>query len=189
MSRPAVFLDRDGTIIEETGYLSDPGKVALLPGAAEALIRLNKAGFMLVVLTNQSGVARGYFSEEDLAAVNGRLDSALAEKGAAIDAYYYCPHHPDYGGMIDCDCRKPRTGMADRAAVEHGIDLARSYFVGDKGSDVLLGKNAGGKSVLVLTGFGSKERQLLGRRGLKPDMVAESLPEAADWIIEDSKKS
>lgn len=189
MSSPAVFLDRDGTIIEETGYLSDPEKVALLPGAAEALVRLKAAGFRLVVLTNQSGVARGFFGEEELAAVNRRLDMELAGKGASIDAYYYCPHHPQYGTMVDCDCRKPRTGMADRAALEHGLDLARSYFVGDKGSDVLLGKNAGGKSILVLTGFGKEERQLLGEKSLKPDMIAESLAEAADWIIEDSKKS
>jgi D-glycero-D-manno-heptose 1,7-bisphosphate phosphatase len=189
LKRPAVFLDRDGTINEEVGYLSDPEKVALLPGAAEAIVRLKAAGFKLIVLSNQSGVARGYFTEEELAAVNRKLDAALAGKGAAVDAYYYCPHHPRYGEMVDCDCRKPNTGMADTAAREHGIDLARSYFVGDKRTDVLLGKNAGGKSILVLTGFGRDEVLLLKDEGLKADVVVEGLPEAADWIIEDSKKS
>jgi D-glycero-D-manno-heptose 1,7-bisphosphate phosphatase len=189
MSRPAVFLDRDGTINEEVGYLSDPEKVVLIPGAAEALIRLKAAGFKLIVLTNQSGVARGYFTARELAEVNMRLDSMLAEKGAAVDAYYYCPHHPKHGEMVDCDCRKPKTGMVDTAAREHGIDLARSYFVGDKRTDVQLGKNAGGKSILVLTGFGRDEVLLLEDEGLEADVVLDGLPEAADWIIENSKKS
>jgi D-glycero-D-manno-heptose 1,7-bisphosphate phosphatase len=189
MGSPAVFLDRDGTINEEVGYLSDPEKVVLIPGAAEALIRLKAAGFKLIVLTNQSGVARGYFTARELADVNKRLDSMLAEKGAAVDAYYFCPHHPKYGEMVECDCRKPRTGMVDTAAREHGIDLSRSYFVGDKRTDVLLGKNAGGKSILVLTGFGKDEALLLKEEGLKADMVLDGLPEAADWIIEDLRKS
>ena len=149
MGKPAVFLDRDGTINEETGYLSDPGQVTLLPGAAEALVRLEKAGFRLVVVTNQSGIARGYFTEADLGAVNGALDRQLRGMGAVIDAYYFCPHHPAYGEKKDCDCRKPKPGMAKRAARELGIDLVKSYFVGDKCSDVEMGRNAGGKVVYL----------------------------------------
>jgi len=184
---PAVFLDRDGTINEEVGYLSEPGQVTLLPGAADALTRLRQAGFKLVVVTNQSGVARGYFSEDDLGKVNGELSRLLAGHGVAIDAYYYCPHHPSLTG--ECGCRKPKTGMAERASRELGIDLAKSYFVGDKTTDVELGINAGGKSVLVLTGFGRDERRLLDARGIRPDMVSDGLPEAADWIVQDSKGS
>lgn len=189
MGKRAVFLDRDGTINEEVGYLSDPAQVTLLPGAAEALARLRDAGFKLVVVTNQSGIARGYMSEADLAAVNESLARQLEGQGAGIDEYYFCPHHPEHGDKKDCDCRKPRPGMAKRAAREHGIDLGRSYFVGDKCSDVELGINAGGKSVLVLTGFGKEERRLLEGRGIRPDRIFDGLPEAADWIIRDSNGS
>lgn len=185
----AVFLDRDGTINEEVGYLSDPAHIALIPGAAEALIRLNSAGFKLVVVSNQSGIARGYFSEDDLAAVNGELDRQLVLAGVTIDGYYHCPHHPLHGKGVDCDCRKPGTGMAVRAAAEHGIDISRSYFVGDKASDIELGLNSGGKSVLVLTGYGREARKVLEEKGLAPDMIVPGLSEAAGWILQDSKES
>ena len=185
--KKAVFLDRDGTINEDVGYLSDPGRLTLLPGTAEALSRLKKAGFTLVVVSNQSGIARGYMSEDDLAEVNGALKHQLSRHGVAIGAFYHCPHHPDFTG--ECDCRKPRTGMAGRAARELGIDLARSYFVGDKASDVMLGKNSGGRSVLVLTGFGRGEKNVLEAGGVRPDKVASGLPEAADWILKDSGAS
>ena len=189
MGSPAVFLDRDGTINDEVGYLSDPALVSLLPGAAEALIRLKEAGFRLVVVSNQSGIARGYFTEDELAVINKRLARLLYESGAEVDGYYYCPHHPKHGEMLECDCRKPKTGMVERAAAEHGIELDKSYFVGDKCTDVELGKNAGGKTVLVLTGFGNEEKALLEARGLAPDAVLPGLPEAADWIIKDSRRS
>ncbi len=189
MPERAVFLDRDGTINEEIGYLSDPEKVCLIPGAAEALVRLKMAGFRLVVVSNQSGVARGLFTEDDLHKVNLKLADLLEAKGAKVDAYYFCPHHPRHGEMVDCECRKPKTGMAVSASEKFGIDLSSSYFVGDKATDIELGKNAGGKTVLVLTGFGSEEKALLEEKGMAPDMVSESLPEAADWIIEDLKKS
>ncbi len=187
MHSRAVFLDRDGTINEEVGYLSDPRQVTLIPGAAEALARLRKAGFKLVVVTNQSGVARGYLGEDDLRKVNDELARLLAGHGVAIDAYYHCPHHPDFTG--ECACRKPKPGMARKAARELGLDTARSYFVGDKTTDVELGINAGGKSVLVLTGFGKDERRLLDAKGIRPDMISDGLPEAADWILRDSGKS
>jgi D-glycero-D-manno-heptose 1,7-bisphosphate phosphatase len=189
MSNRAVFLDRDGTINEEIGYLSDPEQVALIPGAAEALLRLKSAGFMLVVVSNQSGVARGLFTEDELHKVNLKLSNLLEQKGASVDAYYFCPHHPHHGEMLDCECRKPKTGMAVSASEKFGIDLSRSYFVGDKATDIELGVNAGGKTVLVLTGFGNGEKALLKEKGIEPDMVSANLPEAADWIIGDSKKS
>ncbi|MGA2193173.1 MAG: HAD-IIIA family hydrolase [Nitrospirota bacterium] len=189
MTRPAVFLDRDGTINEEIGFLFDPDAVSLIPGAAEALIRLREAGFALVVVTNQSGIARGLFTEAELMKVNSTLERLLAEKGAGIDRFYHCPHHPKYGEMIDCGCRKPKPGMALAAAAELGLDIGKSYFVGDKLSDIELGKNAGGKTVLVLTGFGIEEKRLLEARGLEPDMVKDALPEAADWIIKDRESS
>ncbi len=189
MGRRAVFLDRDGTIIREAGYLSDPDGVELLPGSVDAMRRLRAAGFLLVVVTNQSGIARGYYGEKELAEIHRTLDRMLSERGARIDAYYYCPHHPEHGDVRECDCRKPGTGMADTAARERDIDLKASYFVGDKASDVELGINAGGRTVLVLTGFGEQERGVLDGRGIRPDKVCEGLPEAADWILEDSKGS
>lgn len=188
MGKRAVFLDRDGTIIEESGYLSDPDGVTLLPGAADAIRRLAGAGFMIVVVTNQSGIARGYYGEQELDKVHNRLDAVLAEKGAKVDAYYHCPHHPDFGGG-QCGCRKPATGMALLAASEHGIDLASSYFVGDKSSDVGLGINAGGTPLLVLTGYGAEERVQLEARGMDRILVFDGLAEAADWILEGLKGS
>jgi len=184
--RRAVFLDRDGTIIREVGYLSDPEGVELLPGTVDALRKLKSAGFMLVVVTNQSGIARGYYGVDELAVVHRRLDELLSSQGAAIDAYYYCPHHPQHGEVRDCSCRKPRTGMAELAASEHGIALGGSYFVGDKATDVELGINAGGRSVLVLTGFGQLERAVLESKGVSPDFICGGLSEAADWILKDS---
>lgn len=189
MGSPAVFLDRDGTINEEVGYLSDPGQVNLIPGSADALAKLHAAGFKLVVVTNQSGIARGLFTVEELKHVNHELEKLLKEKGAGVDAFYFCPHHPHYGEKVACECRKPKPGMAKAAAKELGIDLLKSYFVGDKVSDIELGKNAGGKTALVLTGYGIEEKGLLEAKGIKPDMVLDGLPEAADWIIEDSRKS
>ena len=121
-------------------------------------------------------------------AVNAALDAMLDKKGAAMDAYYHCPHHPDYGEKLSCECRKPAPGMALRAAAEMELDLTRSYFIGDKASDVLFGKAAGGKSVLVLTGYGADSRDILTAKGISPDMVADTLLEAADWIAEDSRR-
>jgi len=187
VSNRAVFLDRDGTIIEESGYLSGPEGVALIPGASGAIARLKRAGFTLIVVTNQSGIARGYYGEAELLRIHEKLDRLLEMDGSKIDRYYHCPHHPEYGG--DCACRKPKTGMAEAAAGELGIDLSRSYFVGDKASDVMLGINAGGVPVLVLTGYGREERAILEAGGTCPVRVFDGLAEAADWIIEDSKGS
>lgn len=151
----AVFLDRDGTLIEEKVYLTDPERVVLLPGAASALSELRDAGFALVVLTNQSGIARGLYGENEYHAVAGRLEDLLAEAGSPLDATLYCPHHPDFGPA--CECRKPATGMYRQAAAELGLDPQRSYYVGDQARDVTPALELGGVGVLVRTGYGADE--------------------------------
>ncbi len=143
----AVFLDRDGTIIEDTGYLADPASVRLLPGAADAIARLNRAGLPVIVVTNQSGIARGLLDEAAYAATARRLDEILASAGARLDAHYHCPHHPDFTGP--CDCRKPGPLLYQRAAAEHGLDLASSWWVGDRLRDVQPAGRFGGRSVLI----------------------------------------
>ncbi len=184
----AVFLDRDGTVNEEVGYLRDLEKLALIPGAASAIRRLNEAGFTVVLVTNQSGVARGYFPETLVHEAHVRLESMLKQDGARIDAVYYCPHHPTAGNSHytrDCDCRKPRTGLLDRAVKDLGIDIAHSYMVGDKWSDVELGQRAGTSAVLVQSGFSHDDPGNKRPAHVKdPDFVARTLSEAADWIIE-----
>lgn len=155
--RPAVFVDRDGTLILERDYLADPGGVALVHGAVEALAALRDAGYALVVVTNQSGVARGLYTLADYHRVAARLDAVLLEAGVPVDATYYCPHHPDHTGP--CDCRKPATGMYERAAAELGLDLKASWYVGDKVTDVLPAIALGGRGVLVRTGYGAEEEE------------------------------
>ncbi|MBS0202066.1 MAG: HAD family hydrolase [Planctomycetes bacterium] len=158
ISRPGVFLDRDGTIIEEKHYLSRPEDVVLLPTAADTIARLNSLGIAVAVVTNQAGIARGYFPETLVAEVHARLDDLLAPFGAKIDRYDYCPHHATEGQgkyRIDCNCRKPKPGMLTRAAEELGIDLSRSLMIGDRFGDLQAGANAGCQSALVRTGYGA----------------------------------
>lgn len=159
MSREAVFLDRDGTLIEEVNYLSAPEQVRLISGAAEAVRQLNAAGVLVVVVTNQAGVARGIFPESRISTVHAHLSSLLAERGARIDAFYYCPHHPTAGAgayRIACECRKPKPGLLLLAARELDIDLARSWMIGDKLCDADAGRAAGCRTMLVRTGHGSE---------------------------------
>jgi histidinol-phosphate phosphatase family protein len=146
--RPAVLLDRDGTIIDETGYLEDPGGIFFYPGAVEALKRLQDAGYLLVVVTNQSGIARGYFDEEAAVAVNLGMMEMLREHDVRIDAIYYCPHHPDDG----CQCRKPGILMARRVIEDLGVDRGQSWMIGDTARDVVMGDESGLGSILVETG-------------------------------------
>ena len=173
----AVFFDRDGTLIEEKAYLSDPEQVVLLPGVATALTDLRKAGFTLVVVTNQSGIARGLYSEDEYRTVAKRLDDLLAESGSPVDATMYCPHHPDFGPV--CECRKPATGMYQRAASELGLDLADSYYVGDKVLDVTPSLELGGVGVLVRTGYDVDESAQMP----VDTAVVDDLMEAARLIL------
>ena len=145
--RPAVFLDRDGTIIEDVGYLSDPEDVTLLPGAAAAIGRLNQAGLSVVVVTNQSGIARGLLTEQQYQSAQERLDELLGLEAAGLDAHYFCPHLPELNGP--CECRKPGTLLYRQAAERLGIDLARSWWVGDRLRDVLPAENFGGRGILI----------------------------------------
>jgi histidinol-phosphate phosphatase family protein len=145
--RPAVFLDRDGTIIEDLGYLGDPDQVRLLPGAAAAIARLNRAGLPAVVVTNQSGIARGLLDEAAYQATRARLDRLLADEGARLDAQYHCPHHPDITGP--CDCRKPGLLLYRRAALDLALDLAASWWVGDRPHDVEPAAALGGRGILI----------------------------------------
>lgn len=176
--RPAVFIDRDGTLIEERDYLADPRDLALVAGSVDALLALRRAGYALVVVTNQSGIARGLYEEEDYRRVARHLDEVLEEAGAPVDATYYCVHHPDFSGP--CACRKPGTGMHRRAAQDLHLDLARSWYVGDKVSDVLPAAELGGRGILVRTGYGGEEE------GAVPEgvLVRDDLRSAAQSILE-----
>jgi D-glycero-D-manno-heptose 1,7-bisphosphate phosphatase len=183
----AVLLDRDGTVCEEVGYVDHVSRIRLLPGSADAIRRVREAGFKVVVVTNQAGVARGFFTEELVQEAHHRLRELLAAEGASVDAIYYCPHHPDAGDppyRKDCDCRKPRPGMLLRARDEIGIDPARSYVVGDSMRDIEAGRRFGAATILVLTGYGrgEQEHRREARTG-EPDHVAEDLPDAVDWIL------
>lgn len=150
--RAAVFLDRDGTLIQERTYLADPEGVELVPGAVEALQKFEHAGLPVVIVTNQSGIARGLYSVQDYHAVAARLVEVLEAEGVPVTAVEFCPHHPDESGP--CDCRKPATGMYRRAADRFGLDLAQSWYIGDKRSDVEMARSLGGTGVLVRTGYG-----------------------------------
>ncbi len=156
-----IFFDRDGTINTEVDFLTHPEELELIPNAARAIHEANAYGVKVFVITNQSGIARGLLTEEDLRRIHHRFLTLLAECGARVDGIYYCPHHPDYGVppyRRVCRCRKPGTGMLDRAAREHGIVLNASFVVGDRCNDILAGKSANCGTVLVLTGYGAAER-------------------------------
>jgi D-glycero-D-manno-heptose 1,7-bisphosphate phosphatase len=189
-SGAAVFIDRDGTLNEDIGYVSTPDELVLYPWAAEAVRLVNESGLLSIVITNQSGIARGMYTEEELASIHFRMIEQLSRQGARIDAVYYCPHHPEVGDAryrIACDCRKPRIGMLDRAARDHRIDLARSFVVGDKASDIKLAGNAGARSALVLTGYGRETLSHPDRWPCEPEIIAENLLEAVKRIL-DSRK-
>jgi D-glycero-D-manno-heptose 1,7-bisphosphate phosphatase len=187
-SRPVVFLDRDGTINVEAGYLRRLEDLNLIEGAGQAIARLNQAGVVCVLTTNQSGAARGYYPEEHIKALHTRLAGLLAEFGARLDAIYYCPHlSPAEGGTVapynvPCSCRKPGKGMVDRAVAEiEGLDMQQAFVVGDKSVDVQMAKNSNIKGILVETGYG---RDTLVEADLEPDHVAPSLVQAAEWILD-----
>jgi D-glycero-D-manno-heptose 1,7-bisphosphate phosphatase len=176
--RPSVFLDRDGTIVGDPGYLRDPALVALLPGAGPAIARLNRAGLPVIVVTNQSGIARGRLTEAEYQGVSRRLAELLEPFGARLDASYHSPHAPERDGP--CDCRKPGPLLFERAATEHGLDLRRSWFVGDRLGDVLPAKRFGGTGLLVETGEGPTHSA--AARGEGVEVVAD-LEKAVDRIL------
>lgn len=175
--RRFIMLDRDGTIIAERNYLSHPDQVELLPGSASGLRTMRDMGCGLLVLTNQSGIGRGYFDAGTLNKVHGRMEELLAAEGVELDGIYYCPHTPSQG----CDCRKPAIGLALKAAADHGFDPAAGFVVGDKRCDVDLGRNIGARSILVRTGYGNEEAR---QPGLKADRICHDLTDAASFIAE-----
>lgn len=166
--RPAIFVDRDGTIIVEGRYLSDPEAVRVIDGAGPALRRLQDAGFALVVITNQSGIARGLYGEQDFFAVQQRVGELLARHGVTLDGAYHCPHHPDWTGP--CDCRKPGTLLFERASADLGLDLRRSWYVGDRLRDVEPAARLGGHGILVRTGYGREQEGHAGDYAVVDDI-------------------
>jgi len=180
-----VFLDRDGTLIEDVGYLDRVEQIAFYPWTVEALRALNLAGLPVVVITNQSGIARGYLTEASVEHVHRTMDVYVTGGGARIEAFYYCPHHPN-GTVapyaVACDCRKPACGLIDRAARDLNIDAARSFVVGDKWLDVGAARAAGARAILVRTG-GGKIEEANPQPGLTADAIVDNLAQAASWIL------
>ncbi len=184
--RKAVFLDRDGTLNVDVGYPHRYDQLDIYPQSFEAVKRFNQDGLLVVVVTNQSGVGRGLLTEDDLQDIHARLSASFLRNEARLDAIYYCPHYtlsedPRY--RKDCDCRKPKPGLAHRAAADLGIDLANSYMIGDKADDILFGMNIGAAPVLVLTGSGRGSLSDLQEQNITPACVASDVLEAAGWIL------
>jgi len=188
MKRPALFMDRDGTVSEEVGYVNHPSRFRVFPYTAEAIRLLNENGWLAILVTNQAGVARGYFSEDIIVQVHERLRHDLEIGSAKLDAIYYCTHHPSVGEppyRLDCDCRKPKTGLIDRASADFPIDVERSWMVGDRYSDIELAGNAGLHAAFVLSGYGRGEWEYQRTSWkLEPELVAENLLDVARIIIE-----
>ena len=191
MGHRAVFLDRDGTINEEVGYVNHLERFVLLPRAGEAIRLLNDHGLKTVVVTNQSGVARGYFPESLIHLIHERMQAILNVEGAHLDGIYYCPHHPDAGDppyRQRCRCRKPETGLVEEAAKALDLDCSRSYMVGDRGKDLEFAHRIGAKGILVLTGYGKGEWEYCRDQWrVKADHVARDLYEAVEWILQEEK--
>jgi D-glycero-D-manno-heptose 1,7-bisphosphate phosphatase len=188
MGRAAVFLDRDGVVNCEVQYLSRPDQLELIPGAAEAILHLNLLHIPVIVVTNQAGVARGYFTEEDVERVHIALAEMLCTQGAHIDRFFYCPHHPTQGidrYRVNCDCRKPKPGLLYRAAEELDLELGQSAMIGDKMSDLEAGQRAGCTTVLVLTGYGCEVYERLSQQSSFPDHVCADLARAVECLLAD----
>lgn len=182
----AVFFDRDGTINEDPGYLGEPSDVKLYPGAAKALsILKSKLNCKFIVISNQSGIARGLITKEMVDSVNQKINDLLKAEHTSVDAFYYCPFHPDYNTKEECECRKPSPKLVFSAARDYEIDLSKSYFVGDASTDILCGINAGLKTVLVKTGYGLESISILQNQNKIPTFVADNLKQACSFIIKD----
>ncbi len=185
--RRAIFIDRDGTLNEEVGYVCSLDEFRLYDFAAESVRLINEAGWLAIVVTSQAGVARGLFTEDFLAEVHNKMTAQLASKGARLEAIYYCPHHPTEGESPYrqvCDCRKPKPGMLHRAAADFNLDLTECVVIGDRFRDFAMAQAVGGGSVLVLTGYGKEEfEQDRTIWSQQPDCVAENLLEAVRWVL------
>ena len=187
MTRAAIFMDRDGTVAHEVGYVNHLSRFRPFPYAVDAVRLINRSGLLAVLVTNQAGVARGYFPESLVHEVHASLRSLMEKGGAQLDGIYYCPHHPSVGDppyRLDCDCRKPRPGLLRRAATDLGIDLTKSFVIGDRLGDLELAWNVGARGVLVKTGYGLGE--LVSQApswARQPDLVAENLLEAVERVL------
>jgi len=184
----AVFMDRDGTINEEVGYLDNLDKLQILPEAFEAVRLVNQNGMKTVVITNQSGIGRGFFDEAFVGRVHEEMRSLFLKEGAVIDSFYYCPHHPTEGmGQYRqvCSCRKPEPGLLLKAAEDLDIDIGKSYMIGDMPKDVEVGQRAGAKGILVQTGYG----KVADMGSIHPDYIAQDILDAVTWIMQDRKKN
>ena len=176
--RKAIFLDRDGVINKEVNYLSNPDDFEFIEGSIEALKTLKRKGFLLIVITNQAGIARGYFTEEILQKIHEKMIKLLKQDNITLDDIYHCPHHPEFSG--ECDCRKPNPGMIFKAKKKHDISLKDSFMVGDTLNDIQTGINASCKTVLLLTGYGEEQRRNIN--DIQPDYIYNNLIEFASDI-------
>jgi D-glycero-D-manno-heptose 1,7-bisphosphate phosphatase len=188
MNKRAIFLDRDGTLNEDVGYPNDFSQINIYPYSFEALRKINASGFLAVVITNQSGIGRGYLTENNLQGIHQKMMAAFDARGVHLDGLYFCPHYelssdPRY--RKNCACRKPEPGMAVRAAQDLGIDLHSSYVIGDKVEDILFGLKIGARPVLVLTGFGQEAERKLEEKNIRPAHTARDLLKAVDWILDE----
>ncbi len=185
MPFPAVFFDRDGTINYDPGYLGNPDMVELYPGVPEGISELKKAGFKIVVISNQSGVARGLISTDEVNAVNDRINWLLRKKNTSIDAFYFCPFHPDFSSLTESECRKPSPKMVFEAAKDMEINLSSSYLAGNSADDVECGINSGLKTILIKSTISEEKISYLHNQGKIPTFVAENFSEACNYIIKD----
>ena len=183
--RPAVFLDRDGTLNIDAGYLDRKERLMLFPWSLDSVRLLRRAGYAVVVVTNQSGVGRGMIEESFVEEVHQIIQSRLVDIGEKLDGHYYCPHEPSASieaFRVDCDCRKPKPGLVTRAARDLGLDVEKSIVVGDKWSDIGLAKQTGARGVLVRTGYG-RSQEKNRQEGLSADAVVDTLMDAVNWIL------
>lgn len=187
MTKRAIFLDRDGTLNREAGFITDPAQFSLYGFAAEAVRMINENEWLAIVVTNQSGIARGLFDESFLAHIHEAMNSSLHANGASLDAIYYCPHHPEVGEppfRLVCDCRKPKPGMLLRAASDFGLELRDCFVIGDRYGDIAMAHAVGARGILLMSGHGSFEYE--AERGgwmREPDHIAENLIEAVRWVF------
>jgi D,D-heptose 1,7-bisphosphate phosphatase len=186
MTHRAIFLDRDGTINFDSGYIKDPSSVVILEGVAEGIRKLrNEYGFKVIIVSNQAGISRGLMTIEDVESVNEKIKSLLAEEDAIIEAVYYCPYHPDFDPPEKTICRKPSPFMIVQAAKDHKINLSESYMIGDRWGDIMSGLDAGVKSILLTSDILQEEISTLLSQGKKPNFIAANFKDACEYIIKD----